>query len=964
MTDDNGSLVLKPQPGPQERFLATNADIAIYGGAAGGGKAQPLDEPVLTPFGFRPMGSLKVGSKVISADGSAATVIQVHPQGKIPVYEIVLEDGRLTRCSLEHLWDCVCENKESGSFHQNVIDTKSILKLCENNNCVWIPVIRAQSENGVFDIRFSCLKSITFCGEEECQCITIDRPDGLYVTKDFIVTHNSFAMLLTPLRYIDVPGFGGTIFRKNYNQIFAQGGLWEEAQKMYSGIDGAEVRKGDGSWIFNIPGETTPAKVTFAHIERDEDLGSWHGSQICFIGFDELTHFCLHPDSEVLTESGWKKITEVKVGEKVPSLTKKGTITLNRVTDTPSFDYDGDLISIYQPHGIAVDMTPNHMVPVESQSKKTDKDLYRFVRADHFENNSMRVLRSGKWESDREIERYYFEIPSGRGIGRNANVTDSIEMDDWLEFLGWYFSEGSSFLAMRGRGGTSPCVSIRQTKPNDSLKNLMDRLPWRVKSDHDGGYKIFSRQLFDELHPLGNCYQKRIPRYILTLSRRQQKIFFDSFVQGDGYKNKYGSIQIGLANEGLIDDLQEMCMYLGYASTKRSYLIRGQYRAYCLCVHHDNRSEFTRVLPKHVSRIPYSGKVYCLTVENDHTFLVRYKGKCHWTGNSKNIFFYMLSRNRSTCGVKPFVRGTCNPDANSWVAEFIDWWIDQDTGYPIPERSGKLRWLIRRDDTLYWADKKADLWKQFNLTTPEEREEPKSVTFIASSIYDNKELLKVNPSYLANLKALSIVDRERLLFGNWKIKPAAGMYFKKNQVGNILEVVPKDVIAWVRCWDLAATPEKENGEAAYTAGVLMGKRKDGRYIVADVINQRLEASEVRKLIRLTAQEDRIKYKRVRVRLPQDPGQAGKEQAQSYIKLLSGFDVTAVPESGSKESRAEPMAAQWQAGNFDIIHADWNEPYLEQLENFPEWKFKDMVDASANAFAELELKAQFNIGNLI
>ena len=59
-----------------------------------------------------------------------------------------------------------------------------------------------------------------------------------------------------------------------------------------------------------------------------------------------------------------------------------------------------------------------------------------------------------------------------------------------------------------------------------------------------------------------------------------------------------------------------------------------------------------------------------------------------------------------------------------------------------------------------------------------------------------------------------------------------------------------------------------------------------------------------------------------------------------------------------------MAAQWQAGNFDIIHADWNDSYLEQLEQFPEFKFKDMVDASANAFAELELKAQFNIGNLL
>ena len=331
---------------------------------------------------------------------------------------------------------------------------------------------------------------------------------------------------------------------------------------------------------------------------------------------------------------------------------------------------------------------------------------------------------------------------------------------------------------------------------------------------------------------------------------------------------------------------------------------------------------------------------------------------------SKKVFFYMLSRNRSTCGVKPHIIATCNPDADSWVAEFIEWWIDPDTGYPIPERSGKIRYFIRRDEVIYWANTREELIEQFNLKTEEEKAEPKSVTFIMSSIYDNKELLRVNPSYLANLKAMSQVERERLLNGNWKIKAAAGLFFKREQVGNYLAIVPDDVIQWVRCWDLAATEKDDNGDAAYTAGVLIGKRKNGRYVIADVINKQMSASNVRNTIRLTAQQDLAKYKRVRVRLPKDPGQAGKEQAESYIKFLSGFDVTAVAESGSKEARAEPMAAQWQAGNFDIVIGPWNEEYLLQLENFPDGKFKDMVDASSNGFAEIELKAQFNISTLI
>ena len=331
---------------------------------------------------------------------------------------------------------------------------------------------------------------------------------------------------------------------------------------------------------------------------------------------------------------------------------------------------------------------------------------------------------------------------------------------------------------------------------------------------------------------------------------------------------------------------------------------------------------------------------------------------------SQKIFFYMLSRNRSACGVAPFVKATCNPDADSWVAKFIEWWIDQDTGYPIQERAGKLRYFIRRENTVYWADTKEELWEQFNLVSVEERAEPRSVAFVPSSIYDNKELLRINPEYLGNLKALPLVERERLLNGNWKIRPASGLYFKREQIGEILHVVPDDVIQWVRCWDLAATSQKENDDADATAGVLIGKRKNGRYIVADVINKRLSASDVRSTVRFTAELDKAKYKRVRIRMAQDPGQAGREQAQSYIKFLSGFNVITVAETGSKETRAEPMAAQWQAGNFDVLYAPWNDEYFEQLENFPEGKHDDMVDASANAFAEIENKSMFNVSNLI
>ena len=315
---------------------------------------------------------------------------------------------------------------------------------------------------------------------------------------------------------------------------------------------------------------------------------------------------------------------------------------------------------------------------------------------------------------------------------------------------------------------------------------------------------------------------------------------------------------------------------------------------------------------------------------------------------SRYQFFYMLSRNRTDSDVKPYIRATCNPDADSWVAEFIAWWIDQDTGYPIPERSGKIRYMVRINDELLWGDTKQEV-----IEKGADEEDIKSVTFIASTLQDNQILMKRDPGYLANLKALPLVERERLLYGNWKIKPAAGLFFKRSQVGAFLEAVPDDVISWARGWDLAATSEDEDGDPAYTAGVLIGKRRNGRYVVANVTNVRLDADDVRKHIKSTCTMDKQKYKRVVERLPQDPGQAGKDQAKSYIKMLAGFIVKAIPETGSKETRAEPFAAQWQAGNVDLVIGEWNEMYLTQLESFPESKFKDMVDASSSAFAEIE-----------
>ena len=157
-------------------------------------------------------------------------------------------------------------------------------------------------------------------------------------------------------------------------------------------------------------------------------------------------------------------------------------------------------------------------------------------------------------------------------------------------------------------------------------------------------------------------------------------------------------------------------------------------------------------------------------------------------------FWYLLSRNRSMSGVKGYVRGTCNPDADSWVRALIKWWIDDGTGLPIRERAGVLRWFIRSDDQLVWADDEASLLHTYPWAVP------KSLTFIPSTLEDNPTLMRLDPGYRANLLALPPVERERLLGGNWNIRPAAGLYFQRRWV-QVIDALPPLALK-ARGWDL------------------------------------------------------------------------------------------------------------------------------------------------------------------
>jgi len=324
---------------------------------------------------------------------------------------------------------------------------------------------------------------------------------------------------------------------------------------------------------------------------------------------------------------------------------------------------------------------------------------------------------------------------------------------------------------------------------------------------------------------------------------------------------------------------------------------------------------------------------------------------------------YFLSRLRSDSGVQGYIRGTCNPDPTSFVRRWIDWYIGSD-GLPIPERSGKLRYFIRVGDNMIWGNSPNELIEQYG---EEIRDDILSFTFIAATIYDNQALLKANPRYLASLKALPRIERERLLGGNWDTVAQGSKYYSREWTP--LVPFPSARLTKVRYWDRAATEKTEtNPDPDWTVGLLMGKDNlNGKLYVLDVVRFRGGPYDVKRKIRETQIKDGFGVKTI---IEQDPGQAGKTEATMLRRELSegGYEVRTRPVTKDKLTRFLPFSAAAEHGDISVVRGVWNEDFFTELERFQgDGKGKDdQVDTCSGAFAELAGKIVnpvFNIGSM-
>lgn len=161
----------------------------------------------------------------------------------------------------------------------------------------------------------------------------------------------------------------------------------------------------------------------------------------------------------------------------------------------------------------------------------------------------------------------------------------------------------------------------------------------------------------------------------------------------------------------------------------------------------------------------------------------------------------------------------------------------------------------------------------------------------------------------------------------------------------IIDAMPVTVKRRVRKWDLAASLQLPGTDPDWSVGVKLAELEDGSFVVEDVVRFRELGASVRAAIKRMAASD---TRACHIVVPQDPGQAGKDQAQSIIKENVGYIIKAIRETGSKDVRAEPFAAQCEAQNVKILRGPWNEEFINELCAFPQGH-DDQVDAAAGAF---------------
>ncbi|HJX51041.1 MAG TPA: carbamoyltransferase C-terminal domain-containing protein, partial [Candidatus Nanoarchaeia archaeon] len=345
---------------------------------------------------------------------------------------------------------------------------------------------------------------------------------------------------------------------------------------------------------------------------------------------------CYDEKTEILTQGGWKKFKDISDNEIVATLNPKNNkLGYQKILKKVKYKYNGKMVR-FKNKRIDLLVTPNHRIWAKKifnhQKDSSYPRYFEFRNAiDLLRKEHLQIKAIEKWKG---IEEKYFVLPKIK-IEKYSHLSQihKIPMDLWLEFLGYYLSEGC---VCYDKGHHTILISQgKKSRHLGKIQNCLNKLPYKwhynVKS-----FRTSNKQLYGYLKQFGKCEGKFIPRELLDLSERQLTILFEALMCGDGYK-RGKQCKYYTTSKELAENVQEICLKLGY-SIYTSKEIRAPKRKN-LYVIRANKGSKTSWVRKNQSNIEdYSGYVYCVSVPKYHILCVKRNEKVVFSGNSWRPF--------------------------------------------------------------------------------------------------------------------------------------------------------------------------------------------------------------------------------------------------------------------------------------------------------------------------------------
>ena len=337
---------------------------------------------------------------------------------------------------------------------------------------------------------------------------------------------------------------------------------------------------------------------------------------------------CYDDETEILTEDGFVLFKDLKHNQKVATLVN-GELKYIIPDEYHVYDWDGKMYEIDR-KSVNLCVTPDHNLYI----KEYHHNNYSLIPIKDVTYKTVHLINTCNWNGK---EQEWFYMHSVLPIW--CKNVDRIKMDDFLEFYGYFLSDGCTIHTHQNKNGEkSYRVKISQINGSkkDKIRKCLDRLPYPYY-ETDTYFEFGNKQMWTYLSLFGKSYDKYIDKQFKNLSSRQLKILYDALMLGDGSRNTYFTV-----SRRLVDDVQELLLKIGKSSTvstrkPRQTIIKDriinskniQYE-----IHRRDRKRLNlKNFSDEINIINYTGKVYCVTVPS-HIIYVRRKGKSMWCGNS------------------------------------------------------------------------------------------------------------------------------------------------------------------------------------------------------------------------------------------------------------------------------------------------------------------------------------------